>query len=155
LDAGKNLVGPSLAAIVGKKAASDPGFNYSPALKGANLTWDVATLDAYLLDPQKLVPGNRMPFPGLKTENERKDIIAYLAASSASQGTAQPAGVSQAPRQSQAPAAASPQPPAAPTDQRSVSYIPDIRYTLRSGIAEGRMVFLGVGGTIDGQVNPI
>src|SRR5262245_31574314 len=157
LDAGKNLVGPTLAAIVGKKAASVPGFNYSPALKGANLTWDVATLDAYLLDPQKLVPGNRMPFPGLKTENERKDIIAYLAASSAPGATAQPTGASQAqaPRQSPAPAAGSPPPPAAPTDQRSVSYIPDIRYTLRSGIAEGRMVFLGVGGSIDGHVNPI
>ena len=56
--------GPSLAGIVGKKAGSVSNYNYSPAMKGSNLTWDVATLDAYLSDPQKSVPGNKMPFPG-------------------------------------------------------------------------------------------
>jgi nitrite reductase (NO-forming) len=81
-----------------------------------------------------------MPFPGLKTENERRDVIAYLAASAAP-----------------APAAAAPPAPpaAAPAPRGAVSYIPDIRFTLRSGIAEGRMVYIGVGGTIDGQVNPV
>jgi nitrite reductase (NO-forming) len=83
-----------------------------------------------------------MPFPGLKTENERRDVIAYLAASAA----AAPAGTS--------PPAAT-LAPAAPPQRGSVSYIPDIRYTLRSGIAEGRMVFIGIGGMIDGQVNPV
>jgi nitrite reductase (NO-forming) len=147
LEPGKNTLGPSLAGVMGKKAGEVPNYNYSPALKGSNIVWDVAALDAYLLDPQKTVPGNKMPFPGLKTENERKDVISYLAAVST------PAG---------APAAAHPSPPPSlaaapprPTDQRSVSYIPDARFTLRSGIAEGRMVFLGVGGAIDGQVNPI
>ena len=51
-----------------------------------------------------------------------------------------------------------PRPAAAPAntgERGSVSYIPDVRYTLRSGIAEGRMVYLGVGGAIDGQVNPV
>ncbi|MGC2069829.1 MAG: copper-containing nitrite reductase, partial [Pseudolabrys sp.] len=113
-----------------------PNYVYSEALRGSGLTWDEGTLDRYLLDPQKLVPGNKMPFPGMRTENERRDVIAYLAAA------AMPAA-------SPAPAPATTQPRA------SVSYIPDIRYTLRSGIAEGRMVFLGVGGTIDGQVNPV
>jgi nitrite reductase (NO-forming) len=134
----KNAVGPTLAGIIGKKAASDPNYAYSPALRASGLSWDVATLDQYLLDPQKAVPGNKMPFPGLKTENERRDVIAYLAASAAA-----------------APAVTSQPAPAAPPQRGSVSYIPDIRYTLRSGIAEGRMVFIGIGGMIDGQVNPV
>jgi len=164
LESGKNTLGPSLAGIFGKKAGEVPNFNYSPALKSSNIVWDAAALDAYLLDPQKAVPGNKMPFPGLKTENERKDVIAYMAASSVS-GTAQVAQRPPAPASSPVVAPApSAQPPApstaaqAPVQQAarpSVSYIPDVRYTLRSGIAEGRMVYLGVGGTIEGQVNPI
>ncbi len=142
LEPGKNGIGPTLAAIVGKRAGSEPGYAYSPALRASGLSWDVATLDQYLLDPQKSVPGNKMPFPGLKTENERRDVIAYLGASAAA-----------------APAATSPPAatvaPTAPPQRGSVSYIPDIRYTLRSGIAEGRMVFIGVGGMIDGAVNPV
>ena len=85
LEPGKNTLGPSLAGIIGKKAASDPNFDYSPALKAADITWNAATIDSYLRDPQKTVPGNKMPFPGLKTENERKDVIAYLAAATSSQ----------------------------------------------------------------------
>ena len=150
LEQGKNGLGPSLAGIVGKKAGAAPSFNYSTAMKGSNLTWDVATLDSYLSDPQKSVPGNKMPFPGLKTENERKTVIAYLAAGPspavAAPATAQPPQVAQ-----RAPSA----PAAAPTDQPATSYIPGLRYTLRTGIAEGRMVFIGVGGTIDGRVNPV
>jgi nitrite reductase (NO-forming) len=150
LDVGKNGLGPSLAGIVGKKSGSAPSFNYSPAMKGSNLTWDVATLNTYLSDPQKSVPGNKMPFPGLKTENERNAVIAYLAAG-ASPATAAPAAA-----RAPAPAAATAQQtPAAPADQPATSYIPGLRYTLRTGIAEGRMVFIGVGGTIDGQVNPV
>jgi nitrite reductase (NO-forming) len=67
LESGKNLVGPSLAGVIGSKSAAKPNFNYSDAMKKANLTWDAATLDAYLADPGKTVPGNRMPFPGLKS----------------------------------------------------------------------------------------
>jgi nitrite reductase (NO-forming) len=133
LEAGKNALGPSLADIIGKKAASVPNYAYSEALRASGLTWDIPTLDRYLLDPQVTVPGNKMPFPGLRTADERKDVIAYIAAASAP--------------------AVTPPPPPAPS-QQSVSYIPDVRYTLRSGIAEGKMVFIGVGGAIDGQVNP-
>ena len=150
LDPGKNGLGPSLAGIIGKKAGGAPNFNYSTAMKGSNLTWDVATLDKYLSDPQISVPGNKMPFPGLKTENERKAVIAYLAAGPsptvAVPAAAQPPQVAQ--RTPSAPAAA-------PADQAGTSYIPGLRYTLRTGIAEGRMVFIGVGGSIDGQVNPV
>jgi nitrite reductase (NO-forming) len=140
LEPGKNGIGPTLAGIMGKKAASEPGYAYSPALQASGFTWDTVTLDRYLLDPQKTVPANKMPFPGLKTENERRDVIAYLA----STGTAAPAPAP-------APAPSSP----APQQRASVGYIPDMRYTIRSGIAEGRMVFIGVGGAIDGQVNPV
>jgi nitrite reductase (NO-forming) len=157
LEPGKNTLGPSLAGIFGKKAAEVPSFNYSPALKASNIVWDTAALDAYLLDPQKMVPGNKMPFPGLKTEYERKDVIAYLAASSPQVAQRpQPPAASPATAPPPAPSAGAPaQAPTAQPARPSVSYIPDVRYTLRSGIAEGRMVFLGVGGMIDGQVNPL
>ena len=79
LEPGKNILGPSLAGIIGRKAGSEAGYNYSPALKQADIVWDAGSLDAYLADPARTVPGNRMPFPGLKTENDRKDIIAFLA----------------------------------------------------------------------------
>ncbi|MBR1271323.1 nitrite reductase, copper-containing [Bradyrhizobium sp. AUGA SZCCT0222] len=148
LEVGKNALGPSLAGIIGKKSGEVPNYNYSPAMKAANLTWDAATLDAYLLDPSKLVPQNKMPFAGLKTVNERKDVIAYLVAA------ASPAGAPAVAQRSPSPAAAPVQPPA-PGEQRASVYLPEARYTLRTGIAEGRMVYLGVGGTIDGQVNPL
>jgi nitrite reductase (NO-forming) len=152
-----------LAGIVGKKAASVPGFNYSTAMKSSNLTWDKATLDAYLTDPQKTVPGNKMPFPGLKTDNERNRLIAYMVAS-ASAPDAAPAAptATPAPAAQSQPAAPQATPPQAaaraapqPSAQTATSSVPGIRYTLRSGIAEGRMVFIGIGGTIDGQVNPV
>ena len=148
LEPGKNSLGPSLSGIFGKKAAAAPDYNYSAAMKSANVVWDAATLDAYLLDPQKLVPQNKMPFPGLKTATERKDVIAYLAAASS------PAGAPAVAQRTEAPAAAPAQSSAA-TGQPAAAYVPDARYTLRSGIAEGRMVYIGVGGTIDGQVNPV
>jgi nitrite reductase (NO-forming) len=156
LEPGKNGLGPSLAAIVGKKAGSNPNFNYSPAIKGSNITWNVAALDAYLSDPQKNIPGNKMPFPGLKTENERNAVIAYLA------GTSSPGAVAAVPapqvaqRTAPVPAVpARPQAVPAPADQAGANYVPGLRYTLRSGIAEGRMVYIGVGGAIEGQVNPV
>jgi len=163
LDPGKNLIGPSLAGVFGRKAGSAPNYNYSPAMKSANIVWDAKTLDPYLNDPQKVVPGNKMPFPGLKTEHDRDDIIAYLASSTGGNAAAQTARAPQTSRQQQPSPS---QPPArsaatAPgnTPQtasgQSIGYIPDARYTLRSGIAEGRMVFLGVGGAIDGKVNPV
>ena len=80
LEPGKNILGPSLAGIIGRKAGAEPGYYYSPAMKQADIVWDAKTLDAYLTDPQKVVPGNKMPFPGLKTEHDRADVIAFFAA---------------------------------------------------------------------------
>ena len=160
MEPGKTLLGPSLAGIVGRKAGADANYNYSPAMKQANIVWDAKSLDAYLADPQKVVPGNKMPFPGLKTEQDRADVIAFFAArrrrSSSSGGAAtrlhrparrplrQPSGAATATNQA-------PQPAPKPASATS----PDANYTLRSGIAEGRMVYIGVGGAIDGKVNPV
>jgi cytochrome c len=78
-EAGRNKVGPSLFGVVGRKSGSVEGFNYSPAMKSANVTWAPDTLDKYLADPKAFIPGDRMAFPGLKKEDERKAVIAYLA----------------------------------------------------------------------------
>lgn len=77
----KNLVGPQLTAIVGRKAGSVEGFNYSEANKAAGakgLVWDEAQLMAYLENPLQFMPGTKMAYAGLKDEADRKDIIAYL-----------------------------------------------------------------------------
>jgi nitrite reductase (NO-forming) len=162
MEPGKTLLGPSLAGIVGRKAGADASYNYSPPMKQANVVWDAKSLDAYLADPQKVVPGNKMPFPGLKTEQDRADVIAFFAsagggaqAAAAAPGNA-PAPAREAPS-SPSQAAPQPQPNQAPqpAPNAGVTYVPDANYTLRSGIAEGRMVYIGVGGAIDGKVNPI
>jgi cytochrome c len=76
---GVNLFGPSLATVYGKPAASVAGYAYSPALKGAHLTWTDAALDKFLTAPQTDVPGTKMPFAGLPDAQQRQDVIAYLA----------------------------------------------------------------------------
>ena len=75
----KNKVGPELNGLVGRAAGSVEGFAYSPAMKGSGITLDEATLNEYLADPKKKVPGNKMLFPGVKDEIERGDLIAYIA----------------------------------------------------------------------------
>jgi cytochrome c len=75
----KNRIGPSLFGIVGRKTGSEAGFHYSAANKAANITWDPAILDKYLISPREVIPGTTMPFAGLKDEQKRKDLVAYLA----------------------------------------------------------------------------
>ena len=155
LEPGKTLVGPSLAGAIGRKAGSLPGYDYSPAMRQANIVWDAKSLDAYVADPQKVVPGNKMPFPGLKTQHDRADVISYLVAATGGAAPGQAAQAAPAPPNAQA-AAPSPAPGnAAQTGAGAATYVADAHYTLRSGIAEGRMVFIGVGGAIDGKVNPV
>jgi cytochrome c len=79
VEAGKNLIGPSLHAVVGRKAASLPGYAYSDALKKSGLTWDTATMDKWLTAPAKLVPGTKMTFFGLPDAAKRKELIDWLA----------------------------------------------------------------------------
>lgn len=76
---GEQRSGPSLAGIFGREAGTVPGFTrYSPALAAADLIWSEATLDAWLADPQAVVPGNRMTFRGIADEQARADLIAWL-----------------------------------------------------------------------------
>ena len=77
---GSNKIGPSLAGIVGRKAGSVPGFNYTDANKNSGVTWDEKTLDTYLVDPKKFIPGTKMLFAGVKNDADRKALIEYLEA---------------------------------------------------------------------------
>lgn len=72
------LIGPSLFGVAGAPSARLSGFDYSPAMRRANLVWDDATLDAYLADPQSVVSGTRMSYPGEPDAAKRAAIIAYL-----------------------------------------------------------------------------
>jgi len=74
----KNGVGPVLNGVVGRKAGSEEGYNYSTANKSSGLTWDDATLKQYLKNPRAMVPGTKMIFPGISNEKEIDDVIAYL-----------------------------------------------------------------------------
>lgn len=76
---GSNGAGPSLQGVVGRTAGTFPGFRYSRAMKAAGVTWDAASLEAYIADPQKSVPGNAMPFSGVPDAKVRADLVAYLA----------------------------------------------------------------------------
>jgi cytochrome c len=73
-----NRIGPKHCGVVGRKSGSVPGFDYSPAMKHAKLTWDPKTLDRFLADPLKLVPGTTMTYAGIADSQERADLIAYL-----------------------------------------------------------------------------
>ena len=86
LEPGRNMTGPSLAGIWGRKAGSLASFErYSPALKASSIVWDENTLDAWLKNPTTFIPNSRMTFPGIKDEKVRTDLIAYLKAVSQGQ----------------------------------------------------------------------
>jgi cytochrome c len=77
----KVKVGPILNDVIGRKAATLPGFAYSPAMKEAGekgLTWTDESIAKYLENPRDFVPKNKMAFVGLKKEDERADVIAFL-----------------------------------------------------------------------------
>jgi cytochrome c len=78
LEAGKKKVGPSLAGLFGRTAGTVEGFKYSAAMKDSGIVWDEETLDGFLTKPKDVVPKTRMAFPGLKKEQDRMDLIAYL-----------------------------------------------------------------------------
>jgi cytochrome c len=74
----KNAVGPVLNGVVGRKAGTYAGFEYSDANKNSGITWTPDELEKYLADPQKVVPHTKMIFPGLKNPQQVKDVIAFL-----------------------------------------------------------------------------
>jgi len=73
----KNDVGPRHRGVFGRKAASLPDYDYSDALKAANIVWNEETLDKWLTDPQAVAPGAKMFFH-LDNPQDRADVIAYL-----------------------------------------------------------------------------
>lgn len=75
---GKNMIGPSLAGLVGRKAGTIAGYAYSNANKNSGITWTAEKLFQYLEKPQRVVPGTKMTYPGLPKAQDRADVIAYL-----------------------------------------------------------------------------
>ena len=70
-------IGPSLAGIVGSTSGSVAGFDFSAAMKNANVTWDDANLDQFLANPAGFIHGTKM-FVNLPGETDRQNVIAYL-----------------------------------------------------------------------------
>jgi len=124
----RHLTGPSLAGVWHRRAGNAPGFvRYSDAMRRADVTWNERTLDTWLRDPAGLVPGNQMSFQGIADNAARRDLIAYLRASSAGEAPraggrapAGPANLKQAPAANQV---------------RTVSYCPD---AYRVATADGK-----------------
>ena len=77
-DAAKNMVGPVLNGLFGRKAGMVEGYTYSPANKSSGFTWDEATFRDYIKDPKAKIPGTKMIFPGLKDEKRIDDLVASL-----------------------------------------------------------------------------
>ena len=71
-------IGPNLWNVVGREIATQPGFEYSESLRQVAGTWDFERLNVYLFDPKLVAPEGRMPFPGIKSTDERVHLIAYL-----------------------------------------------------------------------------
>jgi cytochrome c len=72
-----NKIGPSLAGVFGRKSGTETGFDYSPALKAAAITWDEKTLDEFLKNPNTDVHGTKM-FVSVPGNDARQNVIAYL-----------------------------------------------------------------------------
>lgn len=97
LEPDRNMTGPSLANLWGRRAGSLPSFDrYSDALKSSGIIWDDHALDGWLTDPQRMVPDNEMPFEGIKDASDRADLLAFLKEATkpgAAQPTAQQGGM--------------------------------------------------------------
>jgi cytochrome c len=78
VEPGKHGVGPSLAGVYGTRSGELAGYAFSDAMKAAKLTWDDKTLDEYLTNPMKLVPGTKMTFAGMGDPAKRKEVIEYM-----------------------------------------------------------------------------
>lgn len=74
----RTRIGPNLDSLFGRKAGAAEGFKYSKALQEADFDWSEKALDSWLAQPRKFLPGNKMAFAGLRKEQDRKDLMAYL-----------------------------------------------------------------------------
>ena len=79
LKAGEFRLGPPLAGLIGRRAGGVAGYRYSKALRQSGIVWDATTLDGWLANPKKFVPGNRTPFSGVRNARARAALIAFLA----------------------------------------------------------------------------
>jgi cytochrome c len=75
---GPTKVGPNLHGVLGRKAGSLAGFDYSAALRTSGIVWDEAKLDQFIHQPAAFVSGTKMAFPGIQDAQQRADIIAYI-----------------------------------------------------------------------------
>jgi cytochrome c len=75
---GGDALGPNLFGIVGRKAATRPGFAYSGPLQKAGIVWNEANLIKWAAAPARMVPGNKMAFPGITSKKQQADLVAYL-----------------------------------------------------------------------------
>lgn len=78
-----NRTGPKHCGLFGRRAGSAPGYDYSPAMKRSKLVWSESTLERFLADPPKTVPGTTMTYAGVPDAKERADLLAYLKQESA------------------------------------------------------------------------
>lgn len=76
-------VGPRHCGLLGRRAGSVPGFDYSPAMKKSGIVWTEKTLDRFLTQPLVMVPGTAMTYAGVPEASDRADLIAYLKAANA------------------------------------------------------------------------
>lgn len=74
----RNRTGPKHCGLFGRRAGSEPGFEYSPAMRASGIVWDERTLDRFLSAPMKVVPGTSMGYAGIEDPRERADLIAFL-----------------------------------------------------------------------------
>ncbi|MBX9738422.1 MAG: cytochrome c family protein [Beijerinckiaceae bacterium] len=74
----KNGVGPMLNGLLGRKAGTVAGYNYSEANKASGFTWDEATFLEYIKNPRAKMPGTKMVFAGITNETEATNLLAYL-----------------------------------------------------------------------------
>jgi len=74
----KNMIGPVLNGLKGRKSGSVSGYNYSDANKNSGIVWDEGTFKEYIKDPKAKIPGTKMVFPGIKDEKEAEDLWSFL-----------------------------------------------------------------------------
>lgn len=84
---GPHMIGPALYGFFGSAAGSRDGYEYSPVLANADFVWTPRALDAWLAQPGRFLPGNRMSFAGLMQQSDRNDLIAYLLAATTTENS--------------------------------------------------------------------
>ncbi|QYC11743.1 c-type cytochrome [Brevundimonas nasdae] len=93
-EGGPDMAGPNLYGVFGRKAGERPRYSYSNAMRTADFTWDAEKLDHWLQNPRTFLPGNKMTFPGLPDDKDRRDVIAFLKVETGYQAEPAPAPAS-------------------------------------------------------------